>query len=510
MRNILALVMVAGLVWLSCDSNNPAKPPSKIPIAISSPTMGSTVSDTVLVTAAVGSGYTFSRVDFYIDGDSVYSDPSSPFTFKWYTGNYFDYSWHILKAVAYDGDVYESDTFSVRVIIPGGAMAIINPADGALLSGQFRFIVREAPAYSLERIAFFINTDSVGFDTSAHDTTIGVPVRIFETTIDAADYPDNSILTLQAWGYWPNDTLISSQISIYAIANPEPDTFEYLSSFTMSTPALRVAAVGGWLFVAAGSSGIYSIDAFDPTDPVLAFLHDTPGQARGVDAYSFRIYAADGDQGVFLLDYLDTVLSAFNTSGQSRNVKYSDSLLFVADYDGLQILVVRNDSLISKSRVALTGGQVKDVDAISSVAFVIDNSGLTVVDASSPTSPQVKSRYTGFDGIGQAVSAIDSFVFVGTTAELLKLSISDIDTVRFISRFANTSGVTGVFATDSVVFASLGGSNGGAMALTFRQAAPLNVINQYINSDNCHDICASGPFVYLAGQTKIDILRFVR
>lgn len=75
---------------------------------------------------------------------------------------------------------------------------------------------------------------------------------------------------------------------------------------------------------------------------------------------------------------------------------------------------------------------------------------------------------------------------------------------------ATPYGITGVFANESVVFVSLGTSSGGAMALDYKAGAAMITINQFMNGDNCHDICASGPYVFLAGQTKIDILRFIR
>ena len=182
----------------------------------------------------------------------------------------------------------------------------------------------------------------------------------------------------------------------------------------------------------------------------------------------------------------------------------------MADNDAVQIVSIHNDALTQLATEAMTGGQAKDVDAAGNIVMAVDNSGVSLIDISSPAAPVARSRYTGLTGLGQCVAIIDTFAFVGTTAELVKLSISNPDTIRFISRQISQTGITGVFATDSVVFVSMGTSSGGAMAIDYRSAAAMTTINQFINGDNCHDICAFGPYVFLAGQTKVDILRFIR
>jgi hypothetical protein len=119
------------------------------------------------------------------------------------------------------------------------------------------------------------------------------------------------------------------------------------------------------------------------------------------------------------------------------------------------------------------------------------------------------SRYTGLSGQGRAVSAIDSFAFVGTTSELLKLSSKNPDTLRLVSSMVINSGISGVFATNSAVFVSLGTANG-ALAIGYSSGVDTTILSSYGNNENCHDICAYGPFIYLAAQDRVDILRFIR
>jgi hypothetical protein len=513
MKNYCILVTSCLALCLACSSNKPNKPSYKTPIAITSPLANAAVSDTVNITTVVGTGYSFSHVVFYIDSDSVNTDSSLPFSYKWYTGNFPDNSKHSLKVVAYDTLAHASDSISVIVRIPGGPISIVRPLNGFIASDTTLIIARKAPAYTFQRVVFYMNGDSIGFDISATDTTIGVPLTVYTIKLNVHAYLDNSTLVLRAKGVTADSQYYSAPISIYTMFNMLTDTLEYVSTFPLTGPVERVASEGGHLYIAAGINGVYGIDVSSASAPVGEFVYDSPGIAHGVDINYPYMAIADGEQGIWRFDVSDPsnliLAGSFDTPGQSYNVKIVDSALYVADLTGLSIISIRGDSLVPRSRLALATGLAKDVDAIGTLVFVADIEGVTLVDASSPDNPQILSRYTGIGGLARTVSAVDSFVFIGTTTELLKLSVSHSDTLMLISRLPIDAGITGVFATESAVFVSLGTSNG-ALAIDYKAGINMTILSSFATDENCHDICANGPFVYLAAQDKVDILRFVR
>jgi hypothetical protein len=497
---------------LACDSNTSG--PNYVPIAISSPTAGADVSDTVTIAVAVGSNYSFDRVDFYIDGDSVFTDSISPFSYKWYTGNYLHNSGHVLQVFGFGAENHHSDSVEVRVVIPGGPLAIVKPVSGSIVSDSVRIVARQAAAYTFPYVAFIANGDSVGFDSTAQDTIIGVPTKIFTYTLRANQYPDNFSLRLTAKGIFNSTVYQSSPETVYTAIGYLPDTLEYLGFYATAAPALRVASEGGHLYIATGGNAVLGVNVTSPGSPSPEFTISSPGQAKGLDIEYPYLSVAFGDEGVKRYDVSNpnSVRSAgvLNTPGISWNVRTIGALLCVADNDAVQIASVSGNTISQLSTVTMTGGVANDVDAFDELVAAVDNSGVTLIDVVSPGSPVVRSRYTGINGLGQCVAIIDTLVFVGTSAELVKLSISDPDTLKFISRMATPYGITGVFANETAVFVSLGTSSGGAMALDYKSGAAMVTINQFMNGDNCHDICASGPYVFLSGQTKIDILRFIR
>lgn len=512
MNRILLILTICACVWLACDSNTSG--PNHVPIAISYPAAGADVSDTVIIQATIGDKFSFDRVDFYIDGDSVIADSVAPYSHKWYTGNYLHNSYHVLQVFGYGVENHHSDSVEVRVVIPGGPLAIVKPVSGSIVSDSVRIIARQAAAYTFPYVAFYVNGDSVGFDSTAQDTIIGVPTKIFTYTLRANQYPDNSRLRLTAKGIFNSTIYQSSSETIYTALNYMPDTLEYLASYATAAPALRVASEGGHLYIATGGNAVLGVNVAIPGSPSPEFTISSPGQAKGLDSEYPYLTVAFGDEGVKRYDVSNpnSVRSAgvLNTPGISWNVKALGNRLYVADNDAVQIASVGGNTISQLATVSMTGGVANDVDAFDELVAAVDNSGVTLIDVSTPNTPVVRSRYTGINGLGQCVAIIDTFVFVGTSAELVKLSISDPDTLKFISRMATPYGITGVFAHETAVFVSLGTSSGGAMALDYKSGAAMVTINQFMNGDNCHDICASGPFVFLAGQTKVDILRFIR
>jgi len=510
-NRILVILLYFACVWLACDSNTSG--PNYVPIAISYPSPNADVSDTVEIKTVIGDKYTFDRVDFYIDGDSVGTDSTFPFYYRWYTGNYFHNSRHVLQVFGYGSENHHSDTVSVRVVIPGGPLAIVKPLSGTVVRDSIRLVARQAAAYTFPYVAFFVNDDSIGYDSTSQDTIIGVPTRIFTFLLRANQYPDNSYLRLMVKGIFNSTIYWSSAETIYTAFNYMPDTLEYLASYATAAPALRVASEGGHLYIATGSNAVLGVNVVSPAFPSPEFTISSPGQAKGLDSEYPYLIVAFGDEGVKRYDVTNPSsirgAGALNTPGISWNVKAIENRLYIADNDAVQIASVNGGTITQLATVAMTGGVANDVDAFGSLVAAIDNSGASLIDVSNSSGPVVRSRYTGINGLGHCVAIIDTFVFIGTSAELIKLSISDPDTLKFISRMTTPYGITGVFANESVVFVSLGTSSGGAMVLDYKSGAAMTTINQFMNSDNCHDICVSGPFVFLAGQTKVDILRFI-
>jgi hypothetical protein len=357
MRTFIPICLLAVLLFAACEKGTTPEPVYTDPITITNPDNNTSVSGTITIRTAVGQDYTFEKVVFYIDGDSVSTDVTAPYTHLWNTSIYSNGSVHHLWAMAYDStDSYTSDTVTVTVTIP-----------------------------------------------VTHE-------------------------------------------------------FTYKSSYTFNSPAVRVASEGSHLYVALGPDGLSVLDISNVNSPTEIFSFNSADDIKGIASDSPYLVTAESDIGIRLFDASDpdTFIAKpiFATQGRAWNVKVIGNIIFIADNNALQIASISNYTISAVYRITLEYGVVKDVDVVGSVAYALDVNGVTAIDVSQPSSPDVIARYSQFDGLCQSVST------------------------------------------------------GGAWAYDYSGGGSLTEIDHYNMSEATNDIAYEDGYVFLAGQTKVSIFSF--
>ena len=129
--------------------NQPATDATAPTVIINIPADGSTVSNTVDVTATASDNVGVYQVKFYIDGTFVQADTSSPYNYTWYTTSASEGS-HDVKAVAYDAAGNSSSataTVTVQNASPTACTSYTYSAWGTCVSGQqSRTIATQSPS----------------------------------------------------------------------------------------------------------------------------------------------------------------------------------------------------------------------------------------------------------------------------------------------------------------------------------------------------------------------------
>jgi len=191
-------------------------------ITITNPQDGGTVFGTVVISASAQdrgikgkapSG--IQKVEFYVDGDKIGEDNSSPYTYSWDTDSLQYGSIHLIQAKAYDnaGNVGESSV--IRVTIGDGqapTVTITKPSDGETVSGTVtiqaeatdRGIKGKAPS-GIQKVEFYIDGALVGADTTSPYT--------YSWNTDSLQY--GSTHTIQAKAY--DNTGRSGESSIVTV-----------------------------------------------------------------------------------------------------------------------------------------------------------------------------------------------------------------------------------------------------------------------------------------------------
>jgi len=376
-------------------------------------------------------------------------------------------------------------------------ITITNPDNNTSVSGAITIRTAVGQDYTFEKVVIYIDGDSVSTDVMAPYT------YLWDTSI----YSNGTTHQIWAVAYDSTDSYISETVTV-TITVPVTYEFTYKSSFTFTSPAVRVASEGSHLYIALGPDGLSVLDISNVSLPERVYRFESTDDIKGVASDLPYLVTAESDLGIRLFDASDpdTFITRpiFATQGRAWNVKVIGNMIYVADNNALQIASISNYTISAVNRISLEYGVVNDVDAVGSTAYILDINGVTAYNLSQPANPAFIARYSQFNGQCQSVSTDGNYVFVGTTSEL-KMLTTDLESVANLSQ---QSGFTGVYAVDSIVFASAGGSTGGAWAFDYSSGISLVELDHYTLNETSNDITYSNGNVFLASQTKVSIFSF--
>jgi hypothetical protein len=125
----------------------------------------------------------------------------------------------------------------------------------------------------------------------------------------------------------------------------------------------------GVVFVADSLGGLVTVDAADPTNPVVVGQVATGGQARGVVVDGDTAYVAAGSAGVAVVDVSDlarpVVIGHATMPGSALRVAYSAGYLSVAAWDDVRVYDVSRPSeprFIGAVRIPQPDADITDAD----------------------------------------------------------------------------------------------------------------------------------------------------
>jgi hypothetical protein len=161
-----------------------------------------------------------------------------------------------------------------------------------------------------------------------------------------------------------------------------------------------VAIAGDYVYVADDGEGLIVVDITDPTNPALAGSYDTPGYAYDVAIAGNHAYVADYDAGgLQLIDITDptnpVLAGSYDTPGSARALKVAGNYAYVADYDaGLQVIEISDPTNPVSAGAYDTPGSAVGVELAGDYAFVADaDFGIQVIDIGDPTAPTLAGSY---------------------------------------------------------------------------------------------------------------------
>ena len=193
--------------------------------------------------------------------------------------------------------------------------------------------------------------------------------------------------------------LSDAEAGLLAVDVADPTSPALRASLGIEGTATGLAAgtgsAEGFVFLAAGASGVRTIDTRVPGRLSIAGGFDTSGEAIGIALAGSTAYVADGARGLAILDVEEPtaprLLGSIDTPGKAVAVAVQGGLAFVADDSrGLRVFdVSRPDAPVLAGTVD-TPGRALGVAVSGGRAYVADlNRGIQVVDVTHPDAPVI-------------------------------------------------------------------------------------------------------------------------
>jgi hypothetical protein len=394
-----------------CDGDNVTEPPEPTPIRITSPSNNSTLEDPVTVIATAGSGYTFTRVDFYIDGDSVWSDNLAPYQYYWNIFVYSGTSEHTILAVGHTPDTsYTSATITVDVVVIQGFSFLSAYVPNSLVAHGVT---------SYENVIMFVATGDPGVEV----------------------------------------------IDISSKSSPQ-----YLSRYDSFGLAMKVDVSYPYVYIADRDEGALQVDFSDVGSLILTGIYNTPGLANDVAVSDNYLYVADQD-GLAIADIsIPDTLIALNRQELPTAVNYvvvRGDTAFATNIEGLYIIDFTNPYFpdILGGAPYITQGQAQAVAVTDTFAFIADGfEGVIALSINDPSNPRFLARYAVEQGVF-TVDTGDSTLFIGAfSGGVFALDYSQPDTLRLIDQFESNNIVWQVHSNPPYLYAA---TSGGVSILRF-------------------------------------------
>ncbi|HSX04546.1 MAG TPA: Ig-like domain-containing protein [Rhabdochlamydiaceae bacterium] len=298
--NSMALMVDAGTQYPSVIYDFYNQPvPDKTPptVAITSPTSGSTVANTVQVIANATDNIGISKVEFYVDSVLKFTDTSSPYMFSLDTTGLTNGN-HNVAAIAYDPSNNSSTSaivLNVQNTVPDKTpptVAITSPATGSTVANTVQINATATDNVGVSKVEFYVDSVLKFTDTSSPYTF----------SLDTTGL-SNGNHNVAAIAYDPSNNSSTSAI-VLNVQNNVPDTTPPTVAITSPANGSTVANTVQITANATDNVGVTKVELyvdnglrFTDTAPPYTFSLDTTGLTNGKHTIEATAYDAHGNWG---------------------------------------------------------------------------------------------------------------------------------------------------------------------------------------------------------------------
>jgi hypothetical protein len=177
------------------------------------------------------------------------------------------------------------------------------------------------------------------------------------------------------------DYLFASSTVGLTVYKLEGDKLKQVSALSVENGGSYSIRDGDYLYLFAGSAGVYKVDIKDPFRPQVVLNIRIPGSALNGDIYQNYIVIALGSMGFAVLDIKKlNVVKKVETPSYCAFVKVIDNRLLVStEKDGIIIYDLSNPANIKKKQEIQVSRRVRDIYVRDNLLFLAnDTAGISV------------------------------------------------------------------------------------------------------------------------------------
>jgi len=327
----------------------------------------------------------------------------------------------------------------------GKIVDVSNPSRPTVL-GSFGPLDDVGDIYVVGSYAYLTETSTIdeGFlrvvDVSAPSSPASVALYSLITRAGGVFVSDN----LAYVGVLPRESLsYPGGLQVIDVSDPTSPTLQ--QSFIAHGGGLDVAVSDSVAFLAAGESGMKTVDVRYPADPIRVGSYDPLRWGHAVLVSGDLAYLAWGhwfehwDElelfgGLHILDVSDPAqprpLGRYRSQVNPWRVFLTKDLAYLAgqsslDEGSLQILDVSNPSSPTLRGSYPMRGMAWDVCVSGNLAYVPNGSGLLILDVSDPSSPTLRAFYGEPLHETRGVHVSGNLAYVGDSYRLWILDVTD-------------------------------------------------------------------------------------
>ena len=177
------------------------------------------------------------------------------------------------------------------------------------------------------------------------------------------------------------DYLFASSTVGLTVYKLEGDKLKQVSALSVENGGSYSIRDGDYLYLFAGSAGVYKVDIKDPFRPQVVLNIRIPGSALKGDIYQNYIVIALGSMGFAVMDIKKlNVVKKVETPSYCAFVKVIDNRLLVStEKDGIIIYDLSNPANIKRKQEIQVSRRVRDIYVRDKLLFLAnDTAGITV------------------------------------------------------------------------------------------------------------------------------------